>query len=928
MLKYCALYSLCVSVSLAANFVTGQGARLVMGQTTFTAQEPGATDTTLGGVGGLAYFGGKLFVTGTNRVGLTPLNHRVLIFDVTGFPKPLDEIPPLSGRCPVCVGKAEVVIGQPNFTSTDYHVAQDGLRLPTAVATNGTVLAVSDTSNNRVLLWNTIPTTNGKPADIVLGQPRFDSLKAVTVDARSLRAPQGVWIQDGKLFVADTQNHRVLIWNTIPTQNEQPADIVLGQANMNVAVEPDLTRATIEARADTLLNPVSVTSDGVRLYVADLGHNRVLIWNSIPTRNQQPADVVIGQKDFTSTLANDVVSLCDPLDDNMDGMPDTDANGNTLYPARCGRTLNFPRYALSDGTMLFVADGGNDRVLVYDQIPTGNAPAPDAVLGQVDEFDSGVTSFTDLFHPLLRQSAADILPTPTSLAWDGTNLYVADPSNRRVMVFSRGEPLIPINGVRNAASREIFALGSVAVRLATIQKPDGTLGQGEITAGDTITVSLNGNDHVYTVQANDTLTSIMEGIAAAINSGAGDPLVFAKFEPLLGVVKLQAKVGGTAGNDITLAITTSEGAGVQVAASGAMLQGGQNAAVIAPGTLVSMQGTDLADITAAADLSQPSLPRDLGGVQAYFDGIRSPLLFVSNGQVNAQVPFEVLGSNNISFYLRIQKDDGSVIATSAIAVPIDEQNPGVFAMEGEEPRQVVAYHATSNATGTITVDGSIEEGDVGTITIGERSFSYTVKADDTLDSIRDALVSLINSDSEVAVTAVPVGAFHRMQLRAKIAGPAGEGIKYTGTSSEGNNGSVFLILSSTSAELCCANVKDSPVTELNPAIPGESIYVYATGLGQVFPPQASDHAITGVQYDGPEVNDPNEFVSSLVGGSTANVISAGLLPGTVGLYKVVLELSPGLNVASPFTPLTISQFIYTSNVANLPVRNPAQSNVR
>jgi len=33
-------------------------------------------------------------------------------------------------------------------------------------------------------------------------------------------------------MVADTQNNRVLIWNSIPTQNNQPADLVLGQPNL------------------------------------------------------------------------------------------------------------------------------------------------------------------------------------------------------------------------------------------------------------------------------------------------------------------------------------------------------------------------------------------------------------------------------------------------------------------------------------------------------------------------------------------------------------------------------------------------------------------------------------------------------------------------------------------------------------------------
>ena len=52
--------------------------------------------------------------------------------------------------------------------------------------------------------------------------------------------------------------------------------------------------------------------------------------------------------------------------------------------------------------------------------------------------------------------------TPSSLAWDGTNLYVADPFNRRILVFTIGEEALPLTGVRNAASRDIFAVGSVA----------------------------------------------------------------------------------------------------------------------------------------------------------------------------------------------------------------------------------------------------------------------------------------------------------------------------------------------------------------------------------------------------------------------------------------------------------------------------------
>ena len=35
------------------------------------------------------------------------------------------------------------------------------------------MIAVADTDNNRVLIWSTIPTSNGVPADVVVGQPDF-----------------------------------------------------------------------------------------------------------------------------------------------------------------------------------------------------------------------------------------------------------------------------------------------------------------------------------------------------------------------------------------------------------------------------------------------------------------------------------------------------------------------------------------------------------------------------------------------------------------------------------------------------------------------------------------------------------------------------------------------------------------------------------
>ncbi|RPI09423.1 MAG: hypothetical protein EHM65_09170, partial [Acidobacteriales bacterium] len=240
-MKFFGVLLLAAGTSFAADFATGQAARLVIGQTTFTAQASGASDTLVGGVGGLAFAQDTLFVTDANRVAAAPINHRVLLFKNLSatLPNPTDRLE-WTRECPVCLGTASLVLGQKDFTETAFTFppVATGFRTPTAVASDGVRLAIADTDNNRVLLWNSIPINNQTEPNVVLGQPDFKSSGvAQPPTAKSLRGPQGVWFQDGKLFVADTVNNRVLIWNSIPTSNGQSADVVVGQPDFGVFVQ-------------------------------------------------------------------------------------------------------------------------------------------------------------------------------------------------------------------------------------------------------------------------------------------------------------------------------------------------------------------------------------------------------------------------------------------------------------------------------------------------------------------------------------------------------------------------------------------------------------------------------------------------------------------------------------------------------------------
>jgi hypothetical protein len=896
-MKRLLLWLACVAIAPSAEFYSGQAARLLIGQRTFTEQDPTTAQGVLGGVGGLAIANNMLFVADANRIGATPLNHRVLIY--RGLDKitlPVNALVPQGTRCPACRGIPDTVLGQTDFTKNDLATAvtSSTLRAPSGVASDGTRLVVADTDNNRVLIWNSIPNNNKQTADIVLGQDSFTTgLAPRGAPGQRMRGPQGVWIQGNQLFVSDSGHSRVLIWNSFPTKNAQAADVVLGQPDFNTNIELDLTRTKIDPQATNLVNPVAVSSDGKRLFVADLGQNRVLIWNSIPTKNAQPADLVLGQPDFISAVANNNTILC-----ASNGIA---ADGTASYPKTCLATMDFPRAVVSDGTRLFIADGGNDRVLVYNSMPTKNGQPADLVLGQVD---AEINRSSDSAYPELRASA-DNLRTPMSLAWDGTNLFVSDTFNRRIVVYSLHDQPLPFTAVRNMASRDVFATASITF-------------DGSIVQGDKVTLTISGRTYDYTFIRDDTFPNILLTLAQKINSDP-DGSVTASVVTDLKALIITARAGGDGGNAIDYTTAkTPDTSTIVMTTSGATLTGGQNAARVAAGSLVTLFGENLAETTVSVPADAKILPKTLGGVRLYFDGIEAPLLMVSPTQINAQLPWEVIDATSSNAYVRIERAGGRVVTTSPIAVPIIAQNPGIFAVEGTDPRTGIITHFSDRATGTVSVDGTSNATDIATVVIEDREYSYTVQAGDGLDVIRDGIIALINANPDEKVEAYPAGVFTRIRLRAKQAGDAGNGIAYSAKSSDGAQ----VIMTATTPALCCANTAGALITEANPALPGETIVVTATGLGKLKNPDTQALITTGVAYDGPPINEPNEFVSSLAGGKTANVLFAALKPGAIGIYEVHLELNSDLPTNSK-TQVTIAQDVYVSNVVTFALKNPA-----
>ena len=75
-----------------------------------------------------------------------------------------------------------------------------------SVCSNGKMF-VADRNNNRVLVYNHVPTANGMVADLAIGQPDLTSNAAGT-SGTALNRPYAAYCMANKLFVVEQGNNR------------------------------------------------------------------------------------------------------------------------------------------------------------------------------------------------------------------------------------------------------------------------------------------------------------------------------------------------------------------------------------------------------------------------------------------------------------------------------------------------------------------------------------------------------------------------------------------------------------------------------------------------------------------------------------------------------------------------------------------------
>jgi len=356
--------------------------------------------------------------------------------------------------------------------------------------------ATSYPGRNAVSIWDVSEENmreTGTPVRDVLGQ--YDWAGNVDFSSRAANGrvndrflyPRGTALDtvDHRLFVNDQYLHRVLAFD-LDDENrplDRHADIVLGQ--------PDFYTGDIRLASARDFNiPLALAYDPVakHLFVADGGNNRIMVFDADPARlkTYDEAVAVIGQPDFTSKkrelsarainfgvgygrgiMSTSPLPMGFTVDPNRQrlfvsdginhrvlvfdigvgrvetgmaataviGQPDFESNrlGSDNHGFNTPSGLDYD----PDQDRLFVVDGNNHRVLVFDAAPEDIGPeqAAVAVLGQRD--------FSSIEQ--LRLDASEVaedvgrrrMRMPSGVAYDRVRreLYVNDKGNDRILIF-------------------------------------------------------------------------------------------------------------------------------------------------------------------------------------------------------------------------------------------------------------------------------------------------------------------------------------------------------------------------------------------------------------------------------------------------------------------------------------------------------------
>jgi uncharacterized protein (TIGR03437 family) len=605
-----------------------------------------------------------IFIASNNRLGATdPVLNRIVLYDP--FPswpaESEDQISP----------PGKVVLGQPSFTSFDSNRGlaepnETSLSQPQAAFQSGSELYVADTINHRVLVFPD-PVSNAVAATRVAGQPSFNLNAVNYVEGRELFLWSGFTsassgganlsgeFSDGAglaidtksdqphLYVADTFNNRILGYRDVRrVRPGDKADIVIGQSDFNRVLINAPSNNRESQTNSGLYRPSGLAVDANGdLWVADSGNGRVLRFpkpfdQNLPAGERQRANLVIGQQNFNQRIV-------DPSSRNM------------AYPFGL---------AFSVEGHLLVSDAVHSRILFFRKPANGdftNGQAAERVIGQPDFLTVG------------RGTTLNRMSSPRHIATDTDDrLYVADSGNNRVLVYDR------ITVVGNDPSP--------AFQLTGVNQPQGVF------------------------------VSALTGEIWVANTRQGRATRFPRFERLAIDAKSDYDIPTSS---FSLALTQDASGNLYVAeatnriaifynALAFQIAGNYSTRPLSPGAIATIYpaGAGVKFSENSTPFTTLPLPKNLADVQVLLNEQPVPLYLVSPFQINFLVPMSAPDSGTAEIQV-VKQSTGQILAVSN--PQFDRVSPALFVQGGALQGQIAAL----NEDGSINGPGNgIERGKV------------------------------------------------------------------------------------------------------------------------------------------------------------------------------------------------------------------------
>jgi uncharacterized protein (TIGR03437 family) len=324
--------------------------------------------------------------------------------------------------------------------------------------------------------------------------------------------------------------------------------------------------------------------------------------------------------------------------------------------------LNGPEgVAVDSAGNLYIADFGNNRI----------RKVANGVIATIA--GTGTPGFSGDNGP----AASAQLAYPGGVASDSTGkVYVADTGNYRIRVLTpSGSPCTysvspitlqaPASGGIVTVSIQTAAFCPWAVSGVPSWMAVSGASSGSVSATVALAVFPNHSG------ASLTATVLVAGVSVTVTQPA---VALAPLPPIRGVVNAASYIVG---------------------------------APVSPGEMVTLFGPGLGPATAAYAAVDPAtgkLATNIGGVQVLFNGTPAPMIYASNTQVSAVVPYEMASVANPSVWINFAGQTSSAYQLSVAAAA-----PGLFAQNasGSGPGSILNQDNSLNGPGHAAAKGSI-----------------------------------------------------------------------------------------------------------------------------------------------------------------------------------------------------------------------------